>query len=136
MLNRMCVRVLSCVQLFATLWTVAPQAPLSIEFSRQEYWSGLPFPYPGDLLNPRIKPVSSALASGFFTTSSMAQPQRFSDGVFLPQHVFRASLVSFWSLSPTFCPPQPVFISHFCLRFWSLALLCSDMICYMALHVA
>ena len=68
MLNQMCVRVLSYVQLFATLWTVAPQAPLSIEFSRQEYWSGLPFPYPGDLLNPGIKPVSSALASGFFTT--------------------------------------------------------------------
>ena len=52
-----CVCVcLSCVQLFATSYTVARQAPLSMEFSRQEYWSGLPFPSPGDLPDPRIKP--------------------------------------------------------------------------------
>ena len=53
--------VLSCfshVQPFATLWTRAYQAPLSMGFSRQEYWSGLPFPSPGDLPNPRIQPVS------------------------------------------------------------------------------
>ena len=68
MLNRMCVCVLSCVQLLATLWTIAPQAPLSMEFSRQEYWSGVPLPYAGDLLKPGIEPVSSALAGGFFTT--------------------------------------------------------------------
>ena len=48
----------SHVQLCATLWTVAHQAPLSMGFSRQEYWSGLPFPAPGDLPNPEIKPVS------------------------------------------------------------------------------
>ena len=48
----------SCVRLFATLWTVAHQAPLSMGFSRQEYWSGLPCPPPGDLLNPGIKAVS------------------------------------------------------------------------------
>ena len=68
MLNRMCVHVLSCVQLLVTLWTVAPQAPLSTEFSRQECWSGVSFPYPGDLLKPGIEPVSSALAGGFFST--------------------------------------------------------------------
>ena len=45
-----CVYVLSCVQFFATLWTVACQTPLSMRFPRQEYWSGLPFPTPGDLL--------------------------------------------------------------------------------------
>ena len=45
----------------ATPWTVACQAPLSMEFSRQEYWGGLPFPSPGDLPNPRIKPGSPAL---------------------------------------------------------------------------
>ena len=53
--------VLSCflgVQLFATLWTVAHQAPLSMGFSRQEYWSGLPCPPPGDLPDPGIKPES------------------------------------------------------------------------------
>ena len=46
------------VQLFATLWTVAHLVPLSTGFSRQEHWSGLPFPSPGDLPNPGIKPVS------------------------------------------------------------------------------
>ena len=48
------------VWLFATLWTVALQAPLSMGFSRQEYWSGLPCPSPGHLPNPRIEPTSSA----------------------------------------------------------------------------
>ena len=47
---------LSHLWLFVTPWTVAPQAPLSMEFSRQEYWSGLPFPSPGDLLDPEIEP--------------------------------------------------------------------------------
>ena len=56
----MCVSVLSRVQLFATPWTVAHQAPLSVGFPRQEYWSGLPFPPPGDL-PAGIKPGSPAL---------------------------------------------------------------------------
>ena len=55
------VKLLSHVQLFATLWTVAYQAPPSMEFSRQEYWNGLPFPSPGDLPNPGIEPRSPAL---------------------------------------------------------------------------
>ena len=53
--------VLSCVQLFTTPWTVAHQAPLSLGFPRQEYWSGSPFPSPGNLSNPRIEPRSLAL---------------------------------------------------------------------------
>ena len=48
-------------RLFATPWTVACQAPLSMEFFRQEYWSRLPYPPPGDLLNPGIEPASPAL---------------------------------------------------------------------------
>ena len=52
------VKLLSCVGLFVTLWTVAYQAPPSMGFSRQEYWSGLPFPSPGDLPDPGIKPRS------------------------------------------------------------------------------
>ena len=60
--------VLSHVQLFVTLWTVACQAPLSVGFSRQEYWNGLPFPPPGDIPDPGTKPKSPALAGGFFTT--------------------------------------------------------------------
>ena len=71
-----CVCVLSCfshVWLFATLWTAANQAPLSMGFSRQEYWRGFPFPPPGDLPDPGIKPMSfksPALGGGFFTTST------------------------------------------------------------------
>ena len=52
------VKSLSRVQLFLTPWTLAYQAPLSMGFSRQEYWSGLPFPSPRDLPNPGIKPGS------------------------------------------------------------------------------
>ena len=78
---------LCCVQLFTTPWTVAPKAPLSMGFPRQEYWSGLPFPLPcdntkiieGDLfweilaikiitIHPRIEPTSPALAGEFFTS--------------------------------------------------------------------
>ena len=55
------MKSLSPVRLFATPWTVAHLAPLSMGFSRQEYWSGLPFPSPGDLPNPGIKPGSPAL---------------------------------------------------------------------------
>ena len=55
------VKLLSRARLFATPWTVAYQAPLSMGFSRQEYWSGLPFPSPGDLPDPEIKPRSPAL---------------------------------------------------------------------------
>ena len=54
----MLVKLLSCVQLFATPWSIAHQAPLSVGFSRQEYWSGLPFSSLGDLSNPGIKPSS------------------------------------------------------------------------------
>ena len=64
-----CVCVLGHVQLFAMLWTIACRVPLSMGFSRQEYWSGLSFPPLGDLPDPRIKPISSAspaLAGRFF----------------------------------------------------------------------
>ena len=61
--------MLSCVQLFAILWIGAHQAPVSMEFSRKEYWGGLPFPTPGNLPDPGIEPaslVSPALAGDFF----------------------------------------------------------------------
>ena len=64
-----CVCTLSYVSLFATTWAVACQVPLSMGFPRQEYWSGLPFPSPGDLPNQGIKSASSALAGGPFTTA-------------------------------------------------------------------
>ena len=58
----------SCVQFFATPWTVACHAPLSGRFLGQEYYSGLSFSPPGDLPDPGIEPASPALAGGFFTT--------------------------------------------------------------------
>ena len=60
-------QLLSRVQLLATPWTVACQAPLSLGFSRQEYWSGLPCPPPGDLPNPEIEPRSPILQVDSFT---------------------------------------------------------------------
>ena len=65
--------MLSRVQLFVATWTVAHQAPLPMEYFRQEYWSGVPFPTPGDLPDPGIEPaslVSPALAGGFLTTGT------------------------------------------------------------------
>ena len=64
------------VRLFAILWTLACQAPLSMEFSRQEYWSGLPFPPPENLPNPGIKPVSLCLLyrRGICTTEPPGKP--------------------------------------------------------------
>ena len=58
----------------ATLWTVACQAPLSMGFPRQEYWSGLPFPPPEDPPNPGIEPTFPALAGGFFTAEPPGKP--------------------------------------------------------------
>ena len=69
-----CAQMLIHVQLFVTPWTVAHQAPLSMKFSRQEYWRGLPFPSPGDLPNPGTAPTSLAslaLAGRFFTPSAL-----------------------------------------------------------------
>ena len=57
----------------ATLWTVAHQAPLFMEFSRQGYWSGLPFPIPGDLSDPGIKPTSPALQADSLTLSHLME---------------------------------------------------------------
>ena len=72
----LCRAVLSHVRLFETPWTVARQAPLSLGFPRQEYWDGLPFPSPGGLHNPGIKPVSSpASAGGFFIFEPPRKPQ-------------------------------------------------------------
>ena len=75
-----CVCVLSHVRLLATPWAVARQPPLSMGVPRQEYWSGLPFPSPEDLLDPGIEPASlanPALAGRVFTT----MPQGGGDGI-------------------------------------------------------
>ena len=68
-----CLVTKLCLTLFANLWTVPHQASLSMGFSRQECWSGLPFPFPGHLPDPQIKPVSPAL-QGSFTTEPPGKP--------------------------------------------------------------
>ena len=68
------VQLLSCVWLFATPRTVACQVPLSMGFLRQDYCNALPFPSSGDLPNPGFKPMSPALADGFFTIDPPGKP--------------------------------------------------------------
>ena len=95
----MCVCVCACAELFshvrlsATPWSITRQAPLSVEFSKQEYWSGLPFPIPGDLPDPGIEPTSPAspiLASRFFTIEPPEKPQLL---IKLPQTVIEVTLL-------------------------------------------
>ena len=67
----------SCVQLFATPWSVTHQAPLSMKFSRPEYWSGLPFPSPGNLPDLGIKPRSPALEADSLASEPPWKPWLF-----------------------------------------------------------
>ena len=73
-------KLLSRVGLFATPWTVAYNTPPSMEFSRQEYWNGLPFPSPGDLPNPGIEPGSPALQAEALQSEP---PRKMTKGPFL-----------------------------------------------------
>ena len=123
------VKSLSHVQLFATSWAVAYQVPLSTEFSRQEYWSGLPFPSPGNHPDPGIEPRSPVLVGRFFTTSStpikkkkpilsvfiIQRTRRLStclQGIFVMQTLFQRNTTSLcacvnlkWHIYfPTTCP--------------------------------
>ena len=76
------VKLLSRVQLFATPWTVAYQGPRSMGFSRQERWSGFPFPSPGDLPDPGIEPRSPALQADALPSEPLGKPLQFVSGRF------------------------------------------------------
>ena len=85
--------MISCIQLFVTLWTVAHQAPLSTEFSSKKYWGGLLFPSSGDLSNPGIEPeslVSPELACEFFTTWTAWEALKVED-----KKLFHFDLITF-----------------------------------------
>ena len=92
------MKLLSHVLLFVTPWTVAHKAPLSMEFSRQEYWSGLPFPSPVDLSNPGLEPGSSALQADTLPSESPGKPSpynslhllisNFQSSLLHPQHYY------------------------------------------------
>ena len=79
------MKSLSHVQLFATPWTVVHKAPLSLGFSRQEYWSGLPFPSPGDLPDPGIELGSPALQAD----ALLSEPPQFGFSLILKSAIFR-----------------------------------------------
>ena len=79
LLPRTKMKSLSRVWLFVTPWIVAYQAPPSLEFSRQEYWSGLPFPFPGDLPNPGIEPGSSTLQADAYFWATREAPEALTD---------------------------------------------------------
>ena len=87
---------LSCIWLFATLWTAARQAPLSVEFSGQEYWSGLPFPSPGDLPDPGTKPGSPVLQA---------------DSYHLSHHLYHLRILKF------FCIPNGILLNFSVIAF-------------------
>ena len=88
------MKSLSRVRLFATPWTVAHQAPPSVEFSRQEYWSGVPFPSPGDLPNPGIEPRSPPLQADALTAELPGRDQNKGSA---SQNSLTFNLFSSWS---------------------------------------
>ena len=110
----LCAQTLNRVRLFTTPWTISLEAPLSMGFPRQEYWSGLPFPSPGDLPNPGIKPESPespALAGRSFTTGATWEALscfiKCLDSLFLCEdyaniHYFSSSLYFFKGFFYTF----------------------------------
>ena len=85
---------------FVTPWAVAHQAPLSMGFLRQEYWSGLPFPSLGDLPHRRIKPLFPALAGGFFTSEPPGKPKN----MYMYMNMYQFSPVA--QSCPTLCNPM------------------------------
>ena len=103
-------------------WTVVHQAPLSMGFSRQEYWSNLPFPSPRDLPNPGIKPTSLALAGGFFTTVPPGKPLKFIWASF--------KLISKWSYT-SFKSPEISKYPHERSLLWELPQLNYFNICWL-----
>ena len=76
LMKKVKVKLLIHVRLFVTPWTVTYQAPLSMGFSRQEYWSGVPLPSPGDLPNPGIEPGSPAFQADALTSEPPGKPPR------------------------------------------------------------
>ena len=111
-----CVQSLSCVLVFVTSWMVTHQAPVSVGFPRQEYWSELPFPSPGDLPNPGIDPTSlaSPLAGGLFIAEPPGKPKQvLAEGIKLNPHLMKQTdllhyvILSFHPANTVYLSPSP-----------------------------
>ena len=107
------MKSLSCVQLFVTPWTVAHQAPPSMGFSRQEYWSGLLFPSPGDVPNPGIEPLSPALQANSLPSEPPGKPIQCKCYVNCKYSINAVWIVATWQIhvllfgtSGIFCCPR------------------------------
>ena len=101
-----CLVAKLCPTLFVTPWTVACQTPLSMEFFRQEYWSGEPFPSPGDLPDPGTEPGSPALQAD--SCPRLRAPQNYTTPSIAPIHSFSSLKVKrkVTQLCPTLCDPM------------------------------
>ena len=118
------VQFLSRVKLFEIPWTVAHQAPLSMEFSREGYWSGLPFSIPGDPPDPGIETVSlasPALADGFFTTVLPGKPNIYINIVLSNNFVIRDHLNQYIFMS-TWPFMWHIFILFYCISIYFISL--------------
>ena len=101
------VKLLNWVRLFATPWPVAYQAPQSMEFSREEYWSGLPFPSPGDLPNPGIEPGSHALQADALPSEPPGNSRHCN------WYLFNGNILTIFYLFTYFLSPNPAFYLPF-----------------------
>ena len=90
LMKSICCKVMSD---FVTSWTAAHQALQSMAFPRQEYWSGLPFPSPGDLPDPGVEPTSPALAFGFLTAEKPGSPRDYLDDTLLCSTLCKAFIL-------------------------------------------
>ena len=114
-----CTQSQSHVWLFVTPWSIVHQAPLSMRFPRQAYWSGLPFPSLGDLPNPGIEPEPPALAGRFFTAESSRGPERswLSPFKFVLSKSLNSRNSTFWIYHSQILPDLIFGMTHF--WFWN-----------------
>ena len=131
------MKSLSLVRLFATPWVVAYQAPMSMGFSRQEYWSGLPFPSPGYLPDPGIEPRSATLEADTLTSEPPREAHYHIMTPFIPNYPMRSALSEvnvvtlafFWLVSMVYSFPSFYFL--FLLATESCLTFCDPMDCSM-----
>ena len=115
------LKSLSHVQLFVTPWTLAYQALPSMGFSRQEYWSGLPFPSPGDLPNPGIEPGSPALQTDTLLSKPPGKPSNPADvgNLIFGSYAFSKSSLNIWFTVHVLLMPGLENFEHYFTSMWS-----------------